>query len=106
MREQADATRVRALLRELGRAARTEARLYLTGGATAVLEGWRPTTLDVDLRLEPETDKLLRRLAQLKEELDVNVELASPPDFIPYPAIDPATLSREGRARTHRAHMS
>jgi len=83
VRRRADATRVRALLRELGRAARTDARLYLTGGATAVLEGWRPTTLDVDLRLEPEADELLRRLAHLKEELDVNVELASPPDFIP-----------------------
>lgn len=58
-------------------------RVYLTGGATAVLEGWRPATIDVDLRLEPEDDALMRQLPRLKERLDVNVELASPTDFIP-----------------------
>ena len=83
MRARADAESIRALARELGRVAREETTLYLTGGATAVLEGWRTSTVDVDIRLEPESDALLRRIAQLKEELDVNVELASPPDFIP-----------------------
>lgn len=83
MRTDADAERVRAVARELGRVARADTTLYLTGGATAVLEGWRPMTKDVDLRLEPDSDELLRRIATLKEELDVNVELASPPDFIP-----------------------
>ena len=39
--------------------------------------------IDVDLRLEPESDALLRELAGLKERLGINVELASPPDFIP-----------------------
>jgi hypothetical protein len=39
--------------------------------------------VDVDLRLEPESDALLRRIAKAKDELDINVELASPPDFIP-----------------------
>jgi len=55
----------------------------LTGGSTAVVEGWRASTIDVDLRFEPESDELLRALPALKELLDVNVELASPPDFIP-----------------------
>jgi hypothetical protein len=55
----------------------------LTGGATAVLLGWRPTTIDVDVKLEPETDALLRAIAGLKERLHINVELASPADFIP-----------------------
>jgi hypothetical protein len=41
-----DSTRIRAFARQLGREARTETRLYLTGGATAVLRGWRTTTLD------------------------------------------------------------
>jgi hypothetical protein len=58
-------------------------RIYLTGGSTAVLEGWRPSTIDVDLRFEPEHDALLRELPALKERLGVNIELASPPDFIP-----------------------
>ncbi len=83
MRPPADEARIRLLARELGRAAREETALYLTGGATAVLEGWRPTTIDVDLRIEPDSDPLLRRLARLKETLDLNVELVSPPDFVP-----------------------
>ena len=48
-----------------------------------MLEGWREATIDVDLRFEPEADELLRALPALKERLGVNVELASPPDFIP-----------------------
>ncbi|MGI8946000.1 MAG: DUF6036 family nucleotidyltransferase [Thermoleophilaceae bacterium] len=83
MRARADEKRIRALARELARVAREETTLYLTGGATAVLEGWRMTTIDVDIRLEPDSDHLLRRIALLKEELNLNVELASPPDFIP-----------------------
>lgn len=58
-------------------------RMYLTGGATAVLEGWRQSTIDVDVRFEPDSDAALQRLAALKEELSVNVELASPLDFLP-----------------------
>jgi hypothetical protein len=69
----------------LGAAARDETVCYLTGGATAVLSGWRATTLDVDLRFEPEAANLLRELATLKHELRLNVELASPADFIPLP---------------------
>lgn len=58
-------------------------KVYLTGGSTAVIEGWRDATLDVDLRFEPDTDELLRALPAIKEKLEVNIELASPPDFIP-----------------------
>jgi hypothetical protein len=83
MRPRADAERISAFVRELGRAARSPARLYLTGGATAVLEGWRGTTVDIHVHLEPDTDELLRRIPELKERLGVNVELASPAQFIP-----------------------
>jgi hypothetical protein len=83
MRTRADAERINAFIRELGRAARAPARLYLTGGATAVLEGWRATTVDIDIHLEPDLDELLRRIPALKERLAVNVELASPAQFIP-----------------------
>jgi hypothetical protein len=34
-------------------------RIYLTGGATAVMEGGRQAPIDVDLRFEPELDELL-----------------------------------------------
>ena len=83
MRRTADAARVRALLAELGRLTRQPTTAYLVGGATAVIEGWRSTTIDVDLRVEPERDELLRALPELKERLSVNIELASPLDFLP-----------------------
>jgi hypothetical protein len=83
MRPPVDEQRIRELALHLGRAARSPIRVYLTGGATAVLKGWRASTIDVDLRFEPEADELLRELPMLKERLGINVELASPPDFIP-----------------------
>src|SRR3954467_988489 len=83
MRERADAERVRRLAAELGRAVPAGTKMYLTGGATAVLEGWRESTVDIDVRFEPDSDAALRKIAALKEELAVNVELASPLDFLP-----------------------
>jgi hypothetical protein len=86
MRERADTERIRAFMRAAGAAAAREGVCYLTGGATAVLVGWRATTIDVDVKLDPEQDELLRALPAIKDELGVNVELASPGDFIPLPA--------------------
>lgn len=83
MRDSADADRIERLARELGRVVPAGTRMYLTGGATAVLEGWRPSTVDVDVRFEPESDAALRAISDLKERLQVNVELASPLDFLP-----------------------
>lgn len=83
MREPADAERIGRLARELGRVVPPGTRMYLTGGATAVLEGWRESTVDVDVRFEPDADAALKRIRDLKEELDLNVELASPLDFLP-----------------------
>ena len=83
MRPPVDIGRIRALARALAEVARDDVTLYLTGGATAVIEGWRPATLDVDIRLEPDSDEMMRRIVEAKSELDINVELASPPDFIP-----------------------
>ena len=85
MRELADAPRIERFMCELGRAARHRGRVYLTGGATAVLHGWRESTIDVDIKLIPDSDELLREIPRLKEKLDLNVELASPSDFIPLP---------------------
>lgn len=85
MRELADAKRIDAFMRALGRTADVDGACYLTGGATAVLVGWRSSTIDVDIRLVPETERLLRALQRIKDELRINVELASPVDFIPVP---------------------
>lgn len=83
MREAADAQRIGRLARALGRVVPAGTRMYLTGGATAVLEGWRKSTVDVDVRFEPDAEAALDRLRDLKEELSINVELASPLDFLP-----------------------
>jgi hypothetical protein len=83
MRPPVDAPRIREFAHRLGRVAPDRMRIYLTGGATAVLEGWRASTIDIDVRFEPEFDAVLRELVAVKDRLGINVELASPPDFIP-----------------------
>jgi hypothetical protein len=65
-----------------------------------VLVGWRTSTIDIDLALVPEHESLLRALARLKDELQVNVELASPADFVPVaPGWEERSpfVAREGR---------
>jgi hypothetical protein len=83
MREVSDAARIRRFMRALGDACNDPTRVYLTGGATAVLFGWRGTTIDVDLKIVPERDAIFRAIPRLKDELQINVELAAPSDFIP-----------------------
>lgn len=70
-------------MRALGSAATADARVYFTGGVTAVLFGWRDSTIDIDLELVPDRDELLRAIATLKDQLQINVELAAPSHFIP-----------------------
>jgi len=86
MRPVADRDRIQRFMERLAVAARADARVYFTGGATAVLSGWRSTTIDVDVKLVPEQDALLHAIPLLKDTLQLNVELASPDDFIPVPA--------------------
>jgi len=83
MRAPLDADRLRRFIDALGRASMGPGTVFLTGGATAVLEGWRESTVDVDLKLDPEPPGAFEAIARLKDELDVNVELAAPDQFIP-----------------------
>jgi hypothetical protein len=83
MRALADADRIAGFMRAFGQASPADARVYFTGGATAVLHGWRASTIDVDIRVVPEHDVLFRAIPRLKEQLQINVELASPDQFIP-----------------------
>jgi hypothetical protein len=85
MRELADKERIEAFLAALAREATAETDVYLVGGTSAVLVGWRPTTIDLDLVIRPESDAMLRAIPLLKERLRLNVELASPDQFIPVP---------------------
>lgn len=83
MRLRADRARIERLLVEFGRALAEPHTLYLVGGASAVVEGWRASTLDVDIRPEPETDALFDAIVDLKRRQNVSIELASPLDFLP-----------------------
>lgn len=67
----------------LGNSVKGTGHVYLTGGATALLHGWRDTTIDVDLKADPEPDGFFEAIASLKDSLDVNIELAAPDQFIP-----------------------
>ena len=83
MRAPVDAARVLRFMRELAAESRATGRVYVTGGATAVLLEWRDSTVDIDIKILPEDDRVLRVIPALKERLNINVELASPADFIP-----------------------
>lgn len=83
MREKVSVVRLRKFMQSIGRAGKKGARIYFVGGATAVLLGWRETTIDIDLKIVPEVDEILRQLPHLKEDLQINIELAAPDDFIP-----------------------
>jgi hypothetical protein len=104
MRRPVDAGRVRDFMRALGEEGDRECRVYFTGGATAVLYGWRASTVDLDIRIVPDEDRLLRAIPRLKEALEINVELASPDAFIPeLPgwANRSPFIAREGKTSFH-----
>ena len=83
MRAETDLAKLKSFMVALGEQVRGGGRIYLTGGATAVLHGWRSMTIDIDLKPDPEPLGLFEALATLKDQLDINVELASPDQFIP-----------------------
>lgn len=74
---------LRALMRELARTApRGRAfHVQLLGGGTAVLAGWRPSTIDVDLCSD--RDEVFRDIQGIKGRLQLNVEFARPEHFVP-----------------------
>ncbi len=91
-------------MRALGARAECDCRIYFTGGATAVLEGWRATTVDADIAVFPDSDRLMQAIPELKEALRINVELASPADFIPeLPGWQERSpfIERQGRVSFH-----
>src|SRR5438034_611046 len=78
MREPVTADQLQAFMKALAAQARVPSRVYLVGGASSVLLGWRNSTIDIDLKIIPETDEIFRSLPRLKEQLHLNIELACP----------------------------
>lgn len=83
MRSTIDPEKIEQLMDILGREARGSGSIYFTGGASALLIGWRSSTVDIDIRLDPEPPGIFQAIAKLKQELNINIELASPQDFLP-----------------------
>ena len=67
---------------ELGGRAQSQGAVYFTGGSTALLLGIRDQTIDINIKLDPEPKGVFQSLAALKNQLNINVELAAPSDFI------------------------
>lgn len=83
MRGLLDQKKITHFLEQLGGRVKSPGSLYLVGGATALLEGWRLSTIDIGIKLDPEPKGIFEAIADLKDLLGVNVELASPEHFIP-----------------------
>lgn len=83
MRQQVIDTSIHNLFRLIAQYAKGPGKIYLTGGATAVLFGWRQTTADIDIKLMPEPKGVFEAIRHVKELLHINIELASPDDFLP-----------------------
>lgn len=74
---------MKELMRELARTAPAgeSFRVYLVGGSTAVLAGWRAATVDADLSADDEA--VFRDVQGIKERLRLNIEFARPEHFVP-----------------------
>lgn len=83
MRRELTRELLRELMAELARTApRGESfRVYVVGGGTAVLSGWRASTIDVDLHADGE--EVFRDIQGIKDRLRLNVEFARPEHFVP-----------------------
>ncbi|MCL4504449.1 MAG: DUF6036 family nucleotidyltransferase [Chloroflexi bacterium] len=89
MRPPIDRLRVHYFLVKLGIDFYYPARLYLVGGTTLVYEGLRQQSLDIDISYEVADEheaEFARVIRRLKDEMQINIELASPGDFIPLPS--------------------
>jgi len=83
MRRKVTIETLKQFMQELAAAAQSPGKVYFTGGATALLLGFREQTIDIDIKMDPEPKGAFEAIAELKNRLDLNVELASPDDFIP-----------------------
>jgi len=83
LREAVDSSRLKAFMERLGRKVRGPGTVFVTGGGTAVLKGWRASTVHIDISFDPEPAGAFEAIRDLKRSLDVNVELAAPADLVP-----------------------
>lgn len=83
MRENSNKIRIEKFIDEVGLFVKKPVNVYFTGGATAVMLGIRESTIDIDIKFDPDEIQMYEAIKYLKEKLNMNIELASPSDFIP-----------------------
>lgn len=72
---------IQSFMKSVGRVLKKRATFYLTGGSTAILYGFRESTIDIDIA--GDMDELFAHIPKIKDRLQINVELAKPTDFVP-----------------------
>jgi hypothetical protein len=83
MRSPVTTEKLRQFMKDIGRMSKGPGRVYLVGGSTALLLGIREQTIDVDIKIDPEPLGIFEAIASIKESLQLNIEIASPDQFIP-----------------------
>lgn len=83
MRNPTSQENIRLVMQAIGSRIMEPLKVYFTGGTTCVMKGWRESTVDIDLKPVPDLGKVYEVIAQLKEELSVNIETAAPDHFLP-----------------------
>jgi hypothetical protein len=91
MRPNVTKTDIDKFLKALGKTFRKPGRLYLAGGAALVHLGIRSGfTMDIDITIKTveatDEDEMVMAIRRIVEQMQVNVEFASPGDFIPLPS--------------------
>ena len=83
MRERVTRERLLAFMKRLGESAPRgrRFRVFVVGGGTAVGQGWRESTIDVDVYAADEA--VFVDIQRIKESQQVNVEFARPEHFVP-----------------------
>ena len=83
MRESVTRERLLAFMKRLAETAPRgrRFRVFLVGGGTAVAQGWRASTIDVDLYADDEA--VFLDIQRIKESQQINVEFARPEHFVP-----------------------
>ena len=78
---------IEQFLKSLGKTFHKSGRLYLAGGAALVHMGLRPgVTMDIDVAVETgDEDEMITAIRRIVTQMQINVEFASPGDFIPLP---------------------
>ena len=88
MRPNVDKKAIESFLQQLGRTFRKPGRLYLVGGAALVHAGVRAgftQVIDIQVGGANEGD-LIISIQRLIQQMQINIEFASPKDFIPLPS--------------------